>query len=168
MNRGKRFLTDGFFLILLVALDQLTKGWAVAALKDQPAIPLIPGILELKYLENTGAAFGMLQGAKLFFVAIALIILAAIVFVLFRMPREKKYRLLNLLLVLIAAGAIGNLIDRFLHDYVVDFIYASFIDFPIFNVADIYVSVSAFFLVIALLFVYHEEDFAFLKKGRDG
>ena len=78
------------------------------------------------------------------------------------MPDEKKYRMLHLLLSLIAAGAIGNMIDRIRFDYVVDFIYFVLINFPIFNVADIYVSVSTVVLVILLLFVYQENDLSFI------
>lgn len=74
-----------------------------------------------------------------------------------------EYRLLHVLLSLIAAGAIGNMIDRIRLDYVVDFIYFVLINFPIFNVADIYVSVSTVALVILLLFVYKENDLNFIS-----
>jgi signal peptidase II len=67
------------------------------------------------------------------------------------------------LLSLIAAGAIGNMIDRIRYDYVVDFIYFVFINFPIFNVADIYVSISTFVLIFILLFYYKEEDLNFIS-----
>ncbi len=81
------------------------------------------------------------------------------------------YTKLHITLVFIASGAIGNLIDRIRNDYVVDFLYFSLIDFPIFNVADIYVTLSSVFLVILLLFVYKETDLEFLsfrtKKFRD-
>ncbi len=82
---------------------------------------------------------------------------------MYKMPDEKKYRLLHVLLSLIAAGAIGNMIDRIRLDYVVDFIYFVLINFPIFNVADIYVSVSTVALVILLLFVYKENDLNFIS-----
>ena len=72
------------------------------------------------------------------------------------------YSKLHISLILIAAGAIGNLIDRVRLGYVVDFFYFSLINFPVFNVADIYVTVSSFYLVILLLFVYKESDLEFL------
>ena len=165
MNKQKKrlLLTDFLGLIALVLADQFTKYIAVVHLKDQPAIPIIPDVLELNYLENRGAAFGMLQNQKIFFVFIAVIILALIAYVLFKMPEKRKYTILHVLLVLIASGAIGNMIDRLRLDYVVDFISFVLIHFPIFNVADIYVTVATTALVVLLLFVYKEEDLNFLS-----
>ena len=147
----------------MVALDQFTKYLAVIHLKDKPAYIIINGILELNYLENRGAAFGMLQNQKVFFIFVAVVILGVIGYVLFKTPDAKKYRILHLLLSLIAAGAIGNMIDRVRFDYVVDFIYFVLINFPIFNVADIYVTISTIALVILLLFVYKENDLNFIS-----
>lgn len=150
-------------IVLLVLLDQYTKNLAVMYLKDKPAFNIISGILELNYLENKGAAFGMLQNQKAFFIFVAFVILGVIGYVLYKMPDEKKYRILHVLLSLIAAGAIGNMIDRIRLDYVVDFIYFVLINFPIFNVADIYVSVSTVVLVLLLLFYYKENDLNFIS-----
>ena len=162
--RKKLFLLlDIVVIIVLVLADQFTKSLAVAHLKDKPAFNIISGVLELNYLENKGAAFGMLQNQKAFFIFVAVVILSVIGYVLYKMPDEKKYRLLHVLLSLIAAGAIGNMIDRIRLDYVVDFIYFVLINFPIFNVADIYVSVSTVALVILLLFVYKENDLNFIS-----
>ncbi|MBD5452110.1 MAG: signal peptidase II [Lachnospiraceae bacterium] len=173
MNKRRIILltVDFFLAILFIAADQLTKYYAVLMLKDQAPYSIIDGVFELHYLENNGAAFGILQGQKFFFLFIAAIILSMILYVLFKMPYQKKYIKLHITLVLIASGAIGNLIDRIRYDYVVDFLYFSLINFPVFNVADIYVTVAAFFLVILLLFVYKESDLEFLsfraKKFRD-
>ena len=165
MNKQKKrlLLTDFLGLIALVLADQFTKYIAVVHLKDQPAIPIIKDVLELNYLENRGAAFGMLQNQKIFFVFVAVIILAMIAYVLFKMPEKRKYTILHVLLVLIASGAIGNMIDRLRLDYVVDFISFVLIHFPIFNVADIYVTVATTILVVLLLFYYKEEDLNFLS-----
>ena len=101
----------------------------------------------------------------------ALIFIGVIVFVLIKVPTQKKYYSLNILLVMIAAGAIGNMIDRVRYDYVVDFIYLVCIQFPIFNVADIYVTTATVILVFQILFVYKTNDFNFLsfnpKKFRE-
>ncbi|MBO5056861.1 MAG: signal peptidase II [Lachnospiraceae bacterium] len=171
MKKGKLLILDLLFLFILVAIDQFTKKIAVIKLKDQPAFNIIDGVLEFNYLENKGAAFGMLQNQKVFFVFVAVVFLGVIVFVLFRAPAEKKYTRLHILLVMIAAGAIGNMIDRLRLDYVVDFIYFVLINFPIFNVADIYVTVATAILIIQVLFVYKENDFNFLsfnqKKFRE-
>ncbi len=165
-RKTRLFIFDLFLLAVLIAFDQLTKHIAVLKLKDRPAIPLIDGILELNYLENRGAAFGLLQDQKIFFVVVAVVFLCIITFVLIKAPGEKKYDKLNLLLIMIASGAAGNLIDRLKTDYVVDFIYIVLIDFPIFNVADMYVTFSAALLVIQVLFVYQDNDFAFLSLHR--
>lgn len=156
-------LGDAVFLAVLIFLDQFTKRLAVLHLKGKDPINIIPGALKLQYLENNGAAFGVLQNQKLFFVFIAVIILSVILYVLCKAPLWKKYRLLHVLLVMIAGGAIGNMIDRLTQTYVVDFIYFSLIDFPIFNVADIYVTCATIGLALAILFYYQENDFHFLS-----
>ena len=139
-------LVDFLMIILLVFLDQFTKYLAVIHLEDKPAIKIIDGVLELNFLKNSGAAFGLLQNQKVFFILVAVMILCIIAYVLFRMPDDKKYNIMHILLVMIASGAAGNMIDRVRNDYVVDFIYFVIINFPIFNVADIYVTVSTFCL----------------------
>ena len=166
-------LKKKFFLFLdllmitgLIAFDQYTKQWAKVYLKDKPAYNLINGILELNYLENQGAAFGMLPNQKIFFVFVAIVILFVIGYVLIKVPDQKKYTILHFLFSLIVAGSIGNMIDRVRYDYVVDFIYFVRINFPIFNVADIYATVSAIVLLFLLLFVYKEKDLYFISFKR--
>ena len=156
-------LLDLLGILLLIGFDQITKYIAVMQLKDKPAFSIINGVLEFNYLENKGAAFGMLQNQKAFFVFVAVVILGVIVYVLYKTPDDKKYTKLHVLLSFIAAGAIGNMIDRIRLDYVVDFIYIVLINFPIFNVADMYVSFSTVILVILLLFVYKESDLNFIS-----
>lgn len=163
MAKKKLLLLDVLLLILLIAADQATKYLAILYLKDKPAIVLIRDVLEFNYLENRGAAFGMLQDQKFFFIFIAAVILTVITWVLFKTPDHRKYFVFHMLLVMIASGAIGNTIDRIRYDYVVDFIYFVLINFPIFNVADIYVTVATACLVFLLLFVYKESDLGFLS-----
>ena len=171
MKRASLLVTDFMLFVILVIADQLTKHLAVVRLKNQAAYNLINGILEFNYLENRGAAFGVLQNQKYFFVFVALIFIGVIVFVLIKVPTQKKYYSLNILLVMIAAGAVGNKMDRVRYDYVVDFIYLVCIQFPIFNVADIYVTTATVILVFQILFVYKTNDFNFLsfnpKKFRE-
>lgn len=165
MKKRKMILLaiDFAAMVLLTYFDQFTKQMAVRYLKGKPEVPLLPDIFVLQYLENKGAAFGMLQNQKIFFIFIEILILFVIGFVLFRMPVHKKYNLLHIILALVASGAIGNMIDRMAQDYVVDFLYFKLIDFPIFNVADIYVTCATAVFVFALLFYYKEEDFSFLS-----
>ena len=146
---------------LLTGFDQLTKLLAVKNLKGKADIPLIPDVLYFQYLENRGAAFGIFQDRKIFLVLLTSLILVGVCYVLWKIPADKKYIYLKLLCFLITAGGIGNLIDRVRLDYVIDFIYFAPIDFPVFNVADIYVSVGMVFLFTVVLFYYKDEDFEF-------
>lgn len=152
-------------VVLLVFLDQLTKYLAVHHLMNNSDVVLIPGVLQLHYLENTGAAFSLLQGRQLLFAVITPILLLFLVYSVIRMPQEKKYSLLNYIVVIVIAGAIGNYIDRILNNYVVDFIYFSLINFPVFNVADIYVTCGVIVLFFLVLFYYKDEDFEEIKHS---
>ena len=152
----------------MTGFDQLTKLLAVKNLKGKADIPLIPDVLYFQYLENRGAAFGIFQDRKIFLVLLTSLILVGVCYVLWKIPADKKYIYLKLLCFLITAGGIGNLIDRVRLDYVIDFIYFAPIDFPVFNVADIYVSVGMVFLFIVVLFYYKDEDFEFLKWKNKG
>lgn len=156
-------ILDLIVIIGLIIFDQYTKNWAVVFLKDKPAYNLINGILELNYLENQGAAFGVLPNQKIFFVFVAVVILSTVGYVLIKLPDHKKYTILHFLFSLIVSGSIGNMIDRVRYDYVVDFIYFVRGNFPIFNVADVYATISAVILLFLLLFVYKEKDLDFIS-----
>ncbi len=144
--------------LALILLDQWTKFLAVANLKAQEPFVILPGIFQLRYLENRGAAFGMMQGAKGFFVVMALLAVIAIAYLYFRLPWKKRFHPLRTVGLFIAAGAVGNLIDRLMLGYVVDFFYFELIDFPIFNVADIYVTCATILMALLILFYYKEEE----------
>lgn len=154
--------------LLLVVFDQFTKVLALQNLKGQEPITIIPDVFQLLYVENRGAAFGILQNKQWVFLIITAIVLAALIWALPRMSRERHFLPLKLCLCFIGAGAVGNMIDRIFRGYVVDFFYFKLIDFPVFNVADIYVTTSAIVLIFLIVFLYKEEDFdrLFSKKGR--
>ena len=163
---GTRYILSIIEVIVLVGLDQITKHLAIHYLKGKNAIEIVPGVFKLQYLENYGAAFGIFQNATWMFLMITLLLLTLFIYVYVKLPMEKRYRYLAWILVFFVAGAIGNFIDRILNSYVVDFLYFSLIDFPIFNVADIYVTCSCFIFALLVIFYYKEEDFYFLKKER--
>lgn len=156
-------LLDALLILLLLALDQWTKHLAVVHLKNSRALSLIDGVLELKYLENRGSAFGILQNQKFFILFVGFVFMAAVLFFLFKLPMAKKFVIVHVLLSAVVAGGTGNMIDRFRFDYVVDFIYFALINFPIFNVADCYIVVSTIGLFILFMFVYKEKDLEFLS-----
>lgn len=145
-------------IVLAVALDQYTKYQAVVFLKDKPSIPLIQGVFELEYLENRGAAFGLFQNQQWFFLLFGLVLILVVFYFYMRLPAEKRYLPLKICGVFVISGALGNMIDRFHLSYVIDFFYFSLIDFPIFNVADIYVTVSVFALIMLALFYYKDDE----------
>ena len=162
-DKAIQLFADFLFFAVLIAVDQWTKFAAVRNLKEQQPFVIWDGVFELHYLENRGAAFGMLQNGKVFFIFAAILMMTAILFVLVKTPLSPKYRAWHMLLVPIAAGGIGNMIDRLRLDYVIDFFYFKLIDFPIFNVADIYVTVGVALLIIFMLFVWKEEDLKFIS-----
>ena len=122
-------------------LDQLTKWLAVTLLQGNPSVPIIPEVFQLTYLENPGAAFGMLQNNRWVFLIVSTVgILAVVLYLFMKRPASK---LLCLSLSFIVGGGIGNMIDRVLLGYVVDFFDFCLINFAIFNVADSFVCVGA-------------------------
>ena len=178
----KALLSGIISIVCLVAIDQITKYLAASVLQNNGPKVLIPGVFELRYLENQSAAFGFdivtfLQkifqipyfianpdaflGFKMaVFAVLTLIVVIILIAIYRRIPESnKRFCYLDCILIAFTAGAIGNCIDRVIHNYVIDFFYFCLIDFPIFNVADIYVTVSAFFMIILGLFYYKEEDF---------
>lgn len=158
MSRAKLYVMTFLIAALGVCFDQYTKRLAVSYLKDSRPFVLWDGVFELHYLENRGAAFGILEGKQFFFMISVIVITVFLLLFLKRVPLEKRFLPLDLIAAFILAGAYGNCIDRAVLGYVVDFFYFKLIDFPIFNVADIYVTVSAFLLILLLFFYYKEED----------
>lgn len=140
--------------LVLVALDQYTKYLAYTYLYNNPSINIIDNWLKLTYVENSGAAWGMFQNATIFFVIITIIIVFGILYYLLT-ERNNIDNFIKLNLVIILSGAIGNFIDRLRLGYVIDFISSDLggiYSFPVFNFADMYISIGAFLLIIYILF----------------
>lgn len=172
-KKKKTFVLAGYFAVslFLVLFDQWTKKLAVIHLKGQADFPFIEGVFELSYLENTGMAWGLFAGGRWMFLAGTLLILSLIVYALLKAPLTGRYRFFRIVLSVLAAGAVGNLIDRLVQGYVVDFFSFCLIHFPIFNVADCYVVVAGIAFVLLFLFYYKDEELtvfvpSFLKKNR--
>ena len=151
---------------LLLVLDQITKLLAIRNLMGKDPFVIWKGVFELTYLENRGAAFGMLQNRKIFFVIMTVAVLGLIVYFYSRTPLAKRYLPMRICIIFLAAGALGNFIDRLFRGYVVDFFYFSLIDFPVFNVADIYITVTFVVLTVLILFYYKEEELAVYSNRR--
>ena len=157
-NRIVHYIMAIITVVVTLILDQWTKYLAVLNLKDQEPFTIIEGVFKLQYLENRGAAFGLLQDQRLYFYFSMLLITVLVIWFYLRVPMTKKYLPLRICALLILSGGLGNFIDRVRLNYVVDFFYFELIDFPIFNVADIYVTVTMFVLLYLIFFYYKEED----------
>ena len=162
-HRLVMLVIDFVLIAILIAFDQLTKFLSVKNLKDKDAFVLIDGVLELDYLENRGAAFGMLQNQKFFILFIGIVFMAIILFFLFKLPEKKKYDVLHILMSFIVAGGIGNMIDRVIREgsFVVDYIDFRLINFAIFNFADICVVGGVVLLLVYMIFIEG-------KQGKEG
>lgn len=154
---------QSLWIVVLIAFDQFTKYLTLTKLKGNEAITLIKGVLEFDYVENRGSAFGIMQNQKILILAICFVCMIVVVYCFYKIPLEKKYNFLRLLLGMIFAGGIGNMIDRIRLEYVVDFISFTLIDFPVFNVADCYIVIATFVLAFLFIFVYKDEDLEFLS-----
>ena len=130
----------------IVVLDQVVKALVVANIPLGGAVPLLPGIVHLTYLQNTGAAFSMLEGARVFFVLLTFAFLGAFIYAVAKKLLTGAYLWIGTAIV---GGAVGNLIDRILTGYVVDMFQVEFMNFAVFNVADIFITCGA-----AALFLY--------------
>ncbi len=150
-----RFLSRFEYLLYIgivamgIALDQLTKWLAVKFLMPIDTCPLIKNVLHLTYAENRGAAFGMLANNRWVFLVISTVAILAMLFYLFSGLSEG--RLAGIAIAMLISGGIGNMIDRILLGYVVDFIDFRLINFAIFNGADSFVCVGAGLLILSLI-----------------
>jgi lipoprotein signal peptidase len=132
----------------VAALDQVSKAYLEANMMPGMSIPVIPGIFHITYVLNPGAAFGILEHQTWFFLAVAFVLFAAILYFYHRIP--AGYELLRLGLGLQLGGAAGNVIDRLKTGYVVDFL--DFRVWPVFNVADMAIVGGVALIIYSLLF----------------
>ena len=140
------------FTVALVVVDQLVKHWVSATIALNSSQPVVPNLLAITNLRNDGAAWSILEGQQWFFTVVTLIALAVLAYLFYRWRRQPR---LLWPLTLILAGAIGNFIDRLQNGYVVDMIELLFINFPVFNVADVCLTVGVAWLLV--IFIREEE-----------
>lgn len=152
-------------ITVLVGADQLTKYLATSYLEHQPPVGW-DGVFVLQYSRNDGAAFGLFRDQTWILIGLTSLLVLAVLALLLS-GRYRRSFMVNLSGVLVVAGGLGNLIDRIWHGYVIDFFYFELINFPIFNVADIYVTTAAVALIVLVIFFYKDEDFVFLGSRKD-
>lgn len=144
---------------VLAGIDQLIKGWATAELLPVGSMPLIPKVIELRYVLNDGMAFSMLSGQRWLLIAVTGVVLVAVMGMLLV---RRMSRLERVAWVLVAGGGIGNLIDRVLNGVVVDYFNLLFMRFAVFNFADVCVCVGVGLLILTLLMELYQEG----KSGK--
>lgn len=153
------YIIYGLIFIVFLAIDQITKYFAVAFLQGNSSVHLIGNFLRFTYVENRGAAFGILQNQRLFFIISTVVLVAFLIYMI--IFNKKVTTVTKLTLSLILSGAIGNFIDRLRLGYVIDFVdvrFGDFYDFPVFNVADSCLVVGVIILVILILFNKFEKS----------
>ncbi len=155
------FMIETLIIILITIFDQLSKHFVNLYLKDSEAVQFIPKILSFRYHENRGAAWGMLANHRWVFMLISTIAIVLIIAYLFFTRKNKDSILFRVSLCFFAGGGIGNMIDRVVMGYVIDFLRFDFIDFPIFNVADSFITIGAALMILNLIV-----DFISEKRGK--
>ena len=146
------------FVILLVVLDQASKIYLTLVNKTSPIdLEVIKGFFRITYTCNDGAAFSILKGKRVFFIIMTIVV---VFFIVYYLLKNKVYWVEKYSLLLIISGAVGNLIDRIMYGYVIDFL--DFIifgyDFPVFNIADSFITIGAIGLIISILFLNKEGE----------
>ena len=156
-----QFLYMALFAAGIVAVDQITKFLTVAHIGLYQHVEMLPGVLGLTYVQNTGAAFSSFEGMQWLFAVIFLIFTGLILWEYFKKPQPFT-RLERWCIAAIYGGGLGNMIDRLRYGYVVDMIETQFMEFPVFNVADCFITCGCIMLLVHLVFF----NKAFWKDGK--
>ncbi|MEG3310903.1 signal peptidase II [Streptococcus sp. SS-4456] len=135
--------------VVLIGLDQIVKAWTVANIELDTVEPFLPGFMSLAYLRNYGAAWSILQNQQWFFMIVTLVVVTTLIWYYVKQIKGNLWTLFSLALMI--AGALGNFIDRIRLGYVVDMFHLDFISFPVFNVADMCLSVGVGILFISIM-----------------
>ena len=163
IDKRMLWILDVLVFIAAIAADQITKSIVRSKLGTGEAVDIIPGVFQFLHVENTGASWGMFKGGAVIFVILAFAVSLVLAYCITKIPGKTKFIRMHLALSLIISGAIGNVIDRLQKGSVTDFLYAQFINFPVFNVADICIVCATAWLMIMTLFIYKDDDLDFLS-----
>ncbi|WP_395392442.1 signal peptidase II [Fructilactobacillus sanfranciscensis] len=148
MNSKKYHVLLLFITIILLIFDQLIKFQTRVNIKLGQEIKIIPKILSFTYLQNTGAAWSFMEGNSIFFLLVAIFAILVFIYLLYKCRNEY---FISLGIALMLTGTVGNLIDRIKFGFVTDMIKIDFINFPIFNIADMYLTFGVIILLFSLL-----------------
>lgn len=164
----KRIPLAIFVIALLIGIDQAVKFLIDSTFRVGESHPLIKNVFHLTYVQNRGAAWGSFSGKIVFLLIVTFAILIGAIYVYVQLARreDNKYMPLRISLIFLISGAIGNMIDRIFRRFVVDMFDFRLINFPVFNVADIYVTCSFIVIVILILFKYKDDEFGDMTGRR--
>lgn len=154
-------------IAFLTAIDQLSKFIIQGTFQLYESKPIIRDVFHITYIQNTGVAWGLFKGGRIIFLIVTLLALVFCGYIYMNISGSKKYKGVKVCLIFLVSGAIGNMIDRIKLAYVVDFLDFTWIDFPIFNIADIYVTCSMIVLIILCIFVYKNEDLDIILGSKE-
>lgn len=157
----KKHIWCTVMMVLIIAFDQITKALAVTYLKGKPPVTFIPKVVQFNYAENTGMAFSLFDGARWIFIVLTVLVCGIGIWYLFSNRCRHLWAYWSIGVII--SGGIGNLIDRTLNAYVIDFIEPTFINFAVFNIADSAVTLGAVSFVMYMIY-----DACLQKGDKDG
>ena len=161
-NKIKIMFLPIIFVALLTSIDQLTKYIIKSKFVLFESKEVIKNIFAITYIHNEGAAWGVMKGGRIFFLILTSLVVVGCFYILYNIIGNRKYIMLTICIITLISGAVGNMIDRFEYGYVIDFLDFKMINFPVFNVADIYVTVSMIVVLVLMIFIYKEEDINYM------
>lgn len=157
--KTKKVIISLLIAFLIVVLDQLTKfhiSMIMTPYSDEKKV--LSDLLVLRYIKNSGAAWGSFSSMTTVLIVVSIVLIIGLGYYYFKIINDDEKRVLRVLIAFVIGGAIGNLIDRVRFGYVIDFIYVKCINFPVFNVADIFVTVSMFVMIFIILFSKDDDE----------
>lgn len=149
--------------VFVIIVDQLTKYLIVNNMKLFETVPIISGVFHITFVKNTGVAFGMLKGSNILFILLSILIMIGIIFYIYHAKVKNKLILISFGMIL--GGATGNLIDRFIHKGVIDFLDFRLINFPVFNIADSFVVIGCTLFAVITVFFDKIQEKGLSKDG---
>lgn len=161
----KKASLAGFLAVWLVFMDQITKFLAIHELKGQGEVSVLGEVLCFRYLENTGAAFSLFDNSSAFMTIISIltfVVLGFFAYAYIKLLKLDQFKAERIAIIFLFGGATGNLIDRVMYQFVVDFIYVKIIDFPTFNVADCYITCAVIYIIIRVIYCMIKKKESFI------
>lgn len=155
-------ITYYIIALSIIIVDQITKALTVNQISLGETVDFIPGLLSFTYVQNTGAAWSILEGRMVFFYIVTLFVVGFLIYFLHHDAKDS--RILSFAISLMIGGAIGNFIDRVLFQYVIDMLRLEFISFPIFNIADIALTLGVVLMMAGVIY----EEFIVKKENQNG